>query len=147
MNRKRNRQWLLAALLAISSTTLTTATAQAQQVAGHFTLPYAVHWGSATLPAGDYTFTAPSSVEPFILRVRGKGAAAMIMAQTRSTVTGDRSSLRVTRVGNQAVVSALQLAPYGLAFSYPNPYRKLARAEARNRLMAFTEIPMNAGQH
>ena len=30
-----------------------TATANAQSVMGRFTLPYEVHWGTATLPAGE----------------------------------------------------------------------------------------------
>jgi hypothetical protein len=30
--------------------------ANAQNVAGKFTLPFEAHWGQATLPAGDYSF-------------------------------------------------------------------------------------------
>ena len=160
MNRKQNRQWLLAALLAVSSTTLFTATAHAQQVEGHFTLPFTAHWGAVTLPAGNYTFIAPSA-DPFIVTVRGNGTTAMIMAQGRNTLTGNRSSLRVTWVGNQAVVSALQLAPCGLTLFYGSRYRTLELEEASNRAPAkagagvtgamaqatLMEIPMKVGQH
>jgi hypothetical protein len=130
MNRKHNRRWLLAGVLAVSTTTLFTATAQAQQVEGHFTLPFAVRWGIATLPAGNYTFAARSTGEPFILTVRGSGTNAMIMAQGHNTLTGNRSSLHITWVGNQAVVSALQLAPCGATFSYRSHYRTLTPEEA-----------------
>jgi hypothetical protein len=157
MNRKQNRKWLLAALLTVSSTTFFTATAHAQQVEGHFAVPFTVRWGTATLPAGNYSFTARSSADPFILTVRGNGTSAMIMAQGRSSLTGDRSSLRVTWVGNQAVVSALQLAPCGATFSYRSRYRMLTLEEASNRAPAktgagataqatFAEIPMKVGQ-
>ena len=123
MNRKQNRRWLLTAFLAVSSTTLFTAAAQAQQIAGSFTLPYAVHWGPAELPAGHYTFAARTSNNPFILTVRGKQTSAMIMAQSRNTLAGNRSSLHITRVGNQTIVASLQLAPYGVSFEYGNRRR------------------------
>jgi hypothetical protein len=133
MNRKWNRKRLLTALLAISSTTLFTAAAQAQHVEGSFTLPYTVHWGLATLPAGNYTFEAPSSSEPFILTVRGKGTSAMIMAQGRTTLTANGSSLQIANEGNGAVVSSLQLAPYGLIFQYGSHRRRAVEMEASNR--------------
>jgi hypothetical protein len=132
MNRKQNRKWLLATFLVISSTTLFTAAAQAEHVEGAFTLPCTVRWGPATLPAGYYTFTAQSSAEPFLLTVRGEKARAMIMARGRNTLAGHHSSLRITRVGNQAVVSSLQLAPYGLRFEYGTSHRQLV-VEAENR--------------
>jgi hypothetical protein len=131
MNRKQNRKWLLTTFLAVSSTTLFNAAAQAQAVAGAFTLPCTVRWGPATLPAGHYTFAARTSNNPFILTVRGEGASAMIMAGGRSTLIGNHSSLRITRVGNQAVVSSLQLAPYGVSFEYGNRHRPVI--EAANR--------------
>jgi hypothetical protein len=136
MNRKWNRKRLLTALLAISSTTLFTAAAQAQRVAGSFTLPYTVHWGLATLPAGNYTFEAPSSSEPFILTVHGKGTSAMIMAQGRSTLAANGSALRIANQGNGAVVSSLQLAPYGLTFQYRSHGRRPVEIEASNRRSA-----------
>src|ERR1700739_3972527 len=36
------------------------AAANAQSVTGKLTLPYEVHWGTATLPAGEYTITMDS---------------------------------------------------------------------------------------
>ena len=118
MNRKQTRKWLLTSLLAVSSTTLFAASAQAQVIKGSFTLPCAVHWGAVMLPAGNYTFAAPSSNTPFILTVRNGKKASMIMERGRDTQIGNRSSLQITREGGQAVVSSLQLAPYGLRFEY-----------------------------
>jgi hypothetical protein len=143
MNFKQNRKWLLTMALAVASATLFTATAQAQQVAGAFTLPCAVRWGVATLPAGHYTFTARSSIDPFLLTVRGRGTNAIIMAVSRNMVAGSRSSLSITRDGNQAVVSSLQLAPYGVSFNYGKRYRRVV--EAANRPPGKTgSIPTTA---
>jgi hypothetical protein len=136
MNRKWNQKWLLTTLLAISSTTLFTAAAQAQRVEGSFTLPYTVHWGLATLPAGNYTFEAPSSSEPFILTVRGEGTSAMIMSQGRTTLTANRSSLQIANEGSGAIVSSLQLAPYGLTFQYGSHRCRAVEMEASNRRSA-----------
>lgn len=138
MNRKSNWKWLLTTLLAVSSTTLSPAVAHAQQIKGSFTLPYTIHWGTATLPAGHYTFAAQSSRIPFLLTVRGERTSMVIMMQSQSTPAGNRSTLSLTRVGNQTVVSALQLAPYGARFEYGNRHRRLAQ-EAANYLSGTNE--------
>src|ERR1700756_65922 len=49
---------------------------------GKFTLPFETHWGSATLPAGDYTFTLPSNSAPYTLYIQGKGVSAIVVANT-----------------------------------------------------------------
>jgi hypothetical protein len=35
---------------------------------GKFTLPYEVHWGQATLPAGDYVITYIGPIPGFVIR-------------------------------------------------------------------------------
>lgn len=101
MNCKNYRNRLLAAFLASSSTTLFPATARAQQIAGKFTLPFAVHWGQVALPPGDYQFTAPSSSDPLILTVRGKTTAFMTMARSRTPTKANANYLQLTRIGNR----------------------------------------------
>jgi hypothetical protein len=54
---------------------------------GKFTLPFETHWGGATLPAGDYTFTMSSAMSDYRLIIRGQ-VNAIIMA----TSTDDRPS-------------------------------------------------------
>jgi hypothetical protein len=49
---------------------------------GKFTLPFETHWGSTTLPAGDYTFTLPSNCAPYGLYIQGRGVGAIIAAIT-----------------------------------------------------------------
>jgi len=47
---------------------------------GQFTLPFETHWGGATLPAGDYTFTMSSAISPYTLYIRGEKFNAIVMA-------------------------------------------------------------------
>jgi hypothetical protein len=49
---------------------------------GKFTLPSETHWGGATLPAGDYTFTLSSNSAPYRFYIQGQGASAIIQANT-----------------------------------------------------------------
>ncbi|HZQ53760.1 MAG TPA: hypothetical protein VFB14_16280 [Bryobacteraceae bacterium] len=118
MNRKQNRSWLLTTLLAISSATLSVTGVHAQQIAGSFTLPYTLHWGLATLPPGHYTLLSESQSNPFTLRVRGAGTAAIIMSHGKRRLTGERSALHIVRHGNQAAVASLDLAYCGTTFEY-----------------------------
>ena len=47
---------------------------------GKFTLPFETHWGSATLPAGDYTFVMSSASSDYRLYIRGEKVNVIIMA-------------------------------------------------------------------
>jgi hypothetical protein len=46
---------------------------------GKFTLPFETRWGSATLPAGDYTFAMSSAGSQYTLYIRGAQLNAIIM--------------------------------------------------------------------
>src|SRR5437899_11691962 len=50
-----------------------------------FTLPVEARWGGSILPAGDYTFTLPSTAAPYALYVRGEGNAAITIAAPAET--------------------------------------------------------------
>lgn len=141
MNRKQNRSWLLTTLLAISSATVITTGAHAQQVAGSFTLPYTVHWGLTTLPPGHYTLMSDSQSSQLMLQVRGAGSTAFIMAHGTNRLTGQRSALHIVRRGNQAAVSSLDLAYRGTTFEYATHLprqieEKQASSHGRNKAVA-----------
>src|ERR1700676_5649062 len=53
---------------------------------GKFTLPFETHWGSATLPAGDYTFVMSSASSDYRLYIQGGQVNAII----QPTSTDDR---------------------------------------------------------
>jgi hypothetical protein len=46
---------------------------------GKFTLLFETHWGSATRPAGDYTFVMSSAISDYRLYIRGAQVNATIM--------------------------------------------------------------------
>ena len=63
---------------------------------GKFTLPFETHWGGATLPAGDYTFTLASASSPYTLYIQGQAGNAIIRANTTDSRV---VSVLVSRIG------------------------------------------------
>ena len=51
-------------LLAVLAAGLSASLASAQEYQGKFTLPFEARWGSAVLPAGDYTFRVNAGEAP-----------------------------------------------------------------------------------
>lgn len=142
MNRKQNRSWLLTALLAISSATVLATGVHAQQIEGSFTLPYAVHWGLATLPPGRYTLLSESRSNPFMLRVRGAGTTAIIMSHGKRRLTGERSALHIVRHGNQAAVASLDLAYRGTTFEYATHLPRQIEEKSKIAQVNVIDLPI-----
>lgn len=144
MNRKQNRGWLFATLLAISSATVLTTGVHAQQIGGSFTRPYTVDWGLATLPPGHYTLAPDSQSNPFMLRVRGAGTTMFILAHGKRRLTGERSSLHILRRGNEAAVSSLDLAYCGTTFQYATHLPPQIKEEQASKVAQadLIEIPV-----
>jgi hypothetical protein len=95
---------------------------------GMFTLPFEAHWGSADLPAGDYTISIPSpATAPYLLYLRGEGETAIIMASAADSKTvSDHSQLTVVNTGGNQTITALEAGQLGLTFDYlvAKPNRK-----------------------
>jgi hypothetical protein len=90
--------------------------------AGTFTLTEEVRWGSATLPAGDYSFVLQSQGLPAKIVVRGSNGAHFVTTVSSDHQNWDRpSSLKIQRVGNTRVVSELYLAQIQLELRYHVP--------------------------
>jgi hypothetical protein len=107
--------------LALLVMALAPASASAQSVfKGHFTLPVETVWGSAILPAGEYSFTMESLASPYTITVRGENNTAMI------NVTGGikqhegtgQSVLVIARRNGRAAVNRVYLEPLGTTFYY-----------------------------
>ncbi len=90
--------------------------ASAQSFQGNFTLSSTAHWGLATLPAGDYSFTlnhqSPGSM---IVVTRGTENVALIATRVISNTTSGRSEMIVEN-GN---VRKLSLPQIGVTLDYP----------------------------
>lgn len=121
------------ALLAIC---LNAGRANAQVVAGKFTLPFEAHWGPVTLPPGDYSFTLDkATLDGTITLFRGANAVALISCQGGEEKRFDRSELIL--VGNSASrsIRELHLAKIGMVLTY-RPYRPRRDKAAEEREVA-----------
>lgn len=95
-----------------------TAAANAQSVTARFTLPYEVHWGTATLPAGEYTI----SMDSFHTATLVQSASNNLSFFTRMPVIEDSSknpaSLLVTSFQGDHRVRSLNLPGLGKSLVY-----------------------------
>jgi hypothetical protein len=116
-------------LLALLATVVSAGLLSAEDYKGTFTLPFEVRWGSAVLPAGDYSFTIDTARDSQRATVRWENGAAMVMPSSISDRQFDgHSALILTRRGHRGTVRALALATPGtgsrkggLVFSYAPP--------------------------
>jgi len=116
---------------------------------GKFTLPVETHWGGATLPAGDYTFTLPSDSTPYILFIRGQGVSAIIMtAATDERVVSERSQLNLIETADGYTVQTFEAPELGRTFIYLTPTQKhMGRKEARQKTVPQTAPPSQASEN
>ncbi|MGH9405358.1 MAG: hypothetical protein ACRD3D_05910 [Terriglobia bacterium] len=121
------------ATLALLAACFNAGLASAQEaMAGTFTLPFEARWGSAILPAGNYSFTLDHAGSGGILQVsRGTKGVALIQSQSYSTESSGRSELTVVRNSAGTTVRDLSLPAIGEVLHYAphNPRRSAAAAE------------------
>jgi len=107
--------------LALLGMSLAPFSVKAQSVfKGHFTLPIETQWGTAILPAGDYTFTMNSLAAPYTMVVRGENASIIVDASggIKNRDGSGQSVLVIARRNGRAAVSRVYLEPLGTAFYY-----------------------------
>ena len=119
---------LRARMLAITSLGLLCICACANQttaqntVTGSFTLSHEIRWQSATLPAGDYTFSTPSLAGSEPMLVRGpKGASFQLPAVVSHNHSDRPSVLILERLGTTFFVREMDLNEVGLQIRYTVP--------------------------
>ncbi len=118
-----------AALLAVC---LNAAHASAQTEAGQFTLPFEVHWGLATLPPGNYSFTLDRMGGRGVLTLRrGVNTVALIPNQSRQDEKAGRSELIVLRNSQGRFVRELHLPEIGVTLRYAPYESRRERASER----------------
>ena len=106
------RRLLVVGVLAVG---LQAKPASAQSLEGKFTLPSEVHWGSATLPAGDYSFTLDQGNGEGLVRV-SRGLEAVAMVQPLGY--GDSKSKRSVIIVEAGIVRKLSLPQIGMDLSF-----------------------------
>ena len=117
--------------------------ANAQTVAGKFTLPFEAHWGQATLPAGDYAFTLERGPGGKIEVIRAGKAVAFVVDQGYSSETTAGMSLTVVRNPAGYSVCDLNLPGIGKVLHFA-PARPARNSAAREREIAQRIIPVTA---
>ena len=137
---------LCAAALALGALAATGNAQNAYQ--GKFTLPAEVHWGSATLPAGDYTFTLPSAGSPYTLYIRGQAASAVVMAVTTDRVASEHAQLNLVNIADVETVQTFDAPELGVTFIYWTPTQKhmgrnLARQKSAPQTAPASQVSEN----
>jgi len=107
---------------------------------GQFTLPFETHWGGATLPAGDYTFTMSSAISPYTLYIRGEKFNAIVMASAADEkVVSGHAQLNLVDIADVQNVKTFDAPELGLTLSYWTPKQKnMGRKEAHQKTMPQT---------
>jgi hypothetical protein len=89
---------------------------------GKFTLPFETHWGSATLPAGDYTFVMSSASSDYRLYIRGAQINAIISAtSTDDRGVSDHAQLNLVDIADVQTVQTFDAPELGRTFIYFTP--------------------------
>jgi hypothetical protein len=102
---------------------------------GKFTLTAETHWGSATLPPGNYTFTLPSNSAPYRFYIQGQAVRAIVLATTADQrVISESARLNLVDIADVRTVKTFDVPELGVAFTYGTPTQKhRGRKEARQK--------------
>jgi hypothetical protein len=106
---------------------LTAGAAQAQSYTARLTLPYEVRWGTATLPAGDYTLAMDTVAEPLRV-IDASGRIRVFVHGIPDPATKSRpAALLITRDGAERTVRSFNCPAWGQEFVY-KPFSRAERA-------------------
>jgi len=131
------RRFVYAGLLALTTLSLASAPASAQESAhGHFTLPHSVLWEKAVVPAGDYEFSyiaqGPTG-ELMLSKLDAPHAGFMFMViDTDESAPSGTSRLLLHGISTQSYVTAMTLPVAGVTLHFSTPpqiaEKEIARA-------------------
>jgi hypothetical protein len=109
---------------------------------GKFTLPFETHWGSATLPAGDYTFALASASSPYTLYIHGQAGNAIIRAYAADEkVVSGHAQLNLVDIADMQNVESFDAPELGLTLSYATPKQKHMGSKETRQKMASQTAP------
>ena len=116
---------------------------------GKFTLPFETHWGSATLPAGDYTFAMSSAGSQYTLYIRGAQVNAIIMPASADDITvSHHAQLNLVDIADVQTVQTFDAPELGLTFVYLSPTQKHAgHKEAHQKTVPQTAPATQASEN
>jgi hypothetical protein len=109
---------------------------------GKFTLPFETHWGSAILPAGDYTFVMSSASSDYRLYIRGAQVNAIIQTtSTEDKAVSDHAQLNLVDIADVQTVQTFEAPELGLTFVYFTPTQKHAGHKETHQKTASQTTP------
>jgi hypothetical protein len=138
---KTNQKLSIVSLLALGvlAAGFSAKPASAQVFQGKFTLPYEVHWGLATLPAGDYSFKLDEGYPEGRIDVcRGPQAVAFV----QPLGYGNSKSNRSVIVVEAGIVRKLSLPQIGMDLTFA-AHKPAHRAPPQEKELAQI-IPVTA---
>jgi hypothetical protein len=146
INRNRYLAIVAIGLVAIGAGVRRTA-AQVVSESGSFTLPFEVRWNSATLPAGDYTFTMESATLNGSTLLRGPNGNIFINTMAVSDQnTNQNSALSIERRGSTRFVKELYLSDRGRHFFYWAPKTKDNEKLLGQGPVSAERVPVSLGR-
>lgn len=116
---------------------------------GQFTLPVETRWGTATLPAGDYTFTVSSASSQYRLYIYGQKTNAIIQPSSADgRVVSGRAQLNLVDIANAQTVQTFDAPELGVTFVYWTPAQKhMGHTEAHQKTVAQTAPPSQTNEN
>jgi hypothetical protein len=116
---------------------------------GKFTLPSETRWGSATLPAGNYTFVMSSASSGYRLYLRGEKVNAIIMAAAADEkVVSGHAQLNLVDMADTQTVETFDAPELGKTFLYSTPTQKhMGRKEVHQKTLPQTATPTQASEN
>ncbi len=126
---------MLFAVLAVL--TLSTIPAVAQEASGKFTLAKEVRWGSAVLPAGEYTYALEHQTGQvlFVRNTNGRANAIVLVKSASLVNEGERDRLVLQRNGDDWFVSSMVITNLGQVLSFGAPS---THSEPANKVAALS---------
>jgi len=111
---------LLAILMLATCAFTAVANAQAS-FTGKVTLPYEVHWGTAILPAGEYTITMNTLHSVTLVQSARNETAFYTKMPLVQDSTNRPASLMITSLRGEHRVQSMNLPEFGRSFVYERP--------------------------
>ena len=108
---------------ALTLLTLSAIPAVAQEASGKFTLAKEVRWGSAVLPAGEYTYSLEhqSGQVLFVRNTNGRANAIVLVKSASLINNSERDRLVLQRSGDDWFVSSMVITNLGQQLSFGAP--------------------------
>ena len=143
MKSNRNNSLLRTLVLGFLALCLGVGAANAQPFRGKFSLPTQVRWGTATLPAGDYTFHWEGWSNGNIVSLAQNGKAiALLLPQSHNEAASGSAAIVIESDKSGSTVRELRLPEYGVVLRYA-PHTPKHRSADEERQVA-QRIPIVA---